>query len=569
MNEQGRIYTVHVCDIKTRSTRTIYRGSCPCGSDFELKPWHVSYAYSNPSRGVRYICCGHREYVENVPKKMPPVTTGWRLKRYIYGHNKTDTGIRLTKTKEMYRMFDKDGAQAEEKKELNYTISIDVQKPVVEFINNQGKVQSIDKVPQNFSVRYTQKPVQGGSDLNAVPDLAIQRYNELYPQHRLLCDSEERDLMSHNIRTYGHAGRYHNYSGSFVERLVVLEDVLRLARACPNLTLLPQAGLHSFFIDIATNAGDLYRIGKGKTSFERCVDEVAKRYNLDITASRPHEIFNVSKRSLEILRRAHSYTGLHHVSQARDIASRCGISLYDLQEAVRRIPDGIERYELPPRMLDGAELFRGDSLGQIEFLVDGHAYDIHQLAAYADRCMLYQGITRREEVFNLLTDYIRMCDALGIEDYERYPRALKKAHDVVLMQYRTVDKERLDGDLKKVAEELEELEFIHGDYQIKIPRTSHDIRAEGQRLSHCVGGIHAQRMAKREQIVFFVRKIDEPDVPLVTMAASTDMDQRVVPKIRVIQARGRSNSYPSKEIVDFLNKWSKSSNKYNIEIRQM
>lgn len=64
----------------------------------------------------------------------------------------------------------------------------------------------------------------------------------------------------------------------------------------------------------------------------------------------------------------------------------------------------------------------------------------------------------------------------------------------------------------KLAKDIEKSD---GEYEIVFPPTGKDIKTEGRVLHHCVGG-YVDKVAAGKTMIFYVRKVDEPDIRLYT-----------------------------------------------------
>ena len=76
---------------------------------------------------------------------------------------------------------------------------------------------------------------------------------------------------------------------------------------------------------------------------------------------------------------------------------------------------------------------------------------------------------------------------------------------------------------------------------IVTPESSGDLEAEGKALSHCVR-TYAERMAKGETTIVFVRKAEDPGTPFYTMEIKDG---------QVVQLRGKHNCAPTPDVMKF------------------
>lgn len=152
-------------------------------------------------------------------------------------------------------------------------------------------------------------------------------------------------------------------------------------------------------------------------------------------------------------------------------------------------------------------------------------------------------------------DYISDCRKLGlnIESSDiRYPTDLSKAHTRTAALVKIEDNRDMDERIREVYERCREYcEFSDGDFCIVMPFNTEQIIREGKVQSHCVGG-YAERMAKGEDIILFLRKVIEPDKPFYTIEIRPNLK-----KLELVQCRGYHNEDPDiqtrAKVDEFLN----------------
>lgn len=122
-----------------------------------------------------------------------------------------------------------------------------------------------------------------------------------------------------------------------------------------------------------------------------------------------------------------------------------------------------------------------------------------------------------------------------------FPKNLKAAHDRAEAMRQARELEEKAKKNAKLAEQLNTLkikrkilEFSIGDYFIRQPVSTDEIVAEGQKLSHCVGG-YAERHATGKLTIMFLRRKSAPDEPYYTMEVSNDY--------KIVQCRGYKNNW--------------------------
>jgi hypothetical protein len=164
-------------------------------------------------------------------------------------------------------------------------------------------------------------------------------------------------------------------------------------------------------------------------------------------------------------------------------------------------------------------------------------------------------------------DYARACLYLELDMSQQknlYPKEFKKWHDIRIDQYATAEalkkaerEKEFAMQFSSVANKYISLERnAKEDYIAVIAKTPVELVKEGSSLNHCVGRMNYDRkMAREETLIFFIRKKNEPDTPLVTIEYSLKSKQ-------VLQCYGDNDSNPAEDIHIFVyKKWLPYANK--------
>ena len=151
-------------------------------------------------------------------------------------------------------------------------------------------------------------------------------------------------------------------------------------------------------------------------------------------------------------------------------------------------------------------------------------------------------------------DYLDECEKLDFDMTDSrvlYPTDLLTAHvhTSSLLKIKT-DQETEIG-VMKVYEQYSGLcSYDNGKFCVVVPKSCEDIILEGKRQSHCVGN-YIERVAKGEDIILFVRRSAEKDVPFYTMEI-----RPVMSRLDIVQCRGYHNEdaspYVRAEVDAFL-----------------
>lgn len=120
---------------------------------------------------------------------------------------------------------------------------------------------------------------------------------------------------------------------------------------------------------------------------------------------------------------------------------------------------------------------------------------------------------------NLYSDYLDQCIRFGYNLHDTaisLPHNFHVIHDRLSMQIEVQETEELLRDFEKNYSDRLCYEYSDNGLIVRLPRSIEEIIHEGSVLSHCVGG-YAERHAKGQTTIVFLRKADEPDKPYYTM----------------------------------------------------
>lgn len=140
-----------------------------------------------------------------------------------------------------------------------------------------------------------------------------------------------------------------------------------------------------------------------------------------------------------------------------------------------------------------------------------------------------------QDVFDAYRDYLEAAWLLGqCLEHSRviYPENLRAAHDEATEQLmERQPPAAAENAAVRGAARLKKYSFEMDGLRIVFPLTAASIRREGKALEHCVGG-YAERHIKGVVTILFLRKVQEPNKPYVTI----EMDGN-----RIVQIHGYQN----------------------------
>ncbi|UUV46269.1 PcfJ domain family protein [Bacillus phage vB_BanS-Thrax2] len=229
------------------------------------------------------------------------------------------------------------------------------------------------------------------------------------------------------------------------------------------------------------------------------------------------------------------------------------LGLYNLeqvQKALKKI-DGNRFRELVEIIKDESDIpTLCNTLDKLIEIHDTYGYNnIKKLTLYLFReIRMHQGIDNPSHGATLLRDYIRMSKGLEL-DFEKYPKSLKKEHDITQMNYKVQESEIKRKQFREAVanEEYNFLKAQGKEFSIVSPVEMDDLIKEGNDLSHCVASYVNDVVSDRCKIVF-LRKTETIDSPLATVEIRGG---------NIRQARGFANRRLTQTELTFLREWAK------------
>jgi len=260
--------------------------------------------------------------------------------------------------------------------------------------------------------------------------------------------------------------------------------------------------------------------------------------NLNKDASTPHQMLNISKHSLKMLKKLSP----NDIGIIKSAGSAYHVNI-NLSENLHKFALLVTEDKIPW----SADSFRIYSNSRFQDLIHVHNYDIQRLMGYLTQDLIQYQAIKPIEGLNLLSDYIRTCRLLDVTP-DKYPKSLKLRHDVAAMHYREVKDEILAAKLKERLDSKEYKKLagkVSKDYVLVAPRDAKDFEHEHDVLRHCIN-TYKERVAKGETTILFFRSRRDEQTPLVTVEVCNGA---------IRQVRGKHNRRPSDEERKALEGW--------------
>ncbi len=166
-------------------------------------------------------------------------------------------------------------------------------------------------------------------------------------------------------------------------------------------------------------------------------------------------------------------------------------------------------------------------------------------------------------------DYIRNLKQLNyiLDNSYLFPKDFRKEKDRVTLEYiqKTSNNEK-DAKKTLIIKKISSLirgnnelsKWINGEngLQIYVPESVEDLRLEGMRLHNCIG-TYCDRIANKNTLVFFVRKLSDPDKEYVAFEYNSNG--------RIVQIRENRNEVcKNNNVIDFVNAFCNKLNSINV-----
>ena len=170
-------------------------------------------------------------------------------------------------------------------------------------------------------------------------------------------------------------------------------------------------------------------------------------------------------------------------------------------------------------------------------------YSLGKFINYVINETINQGYSSVNDFIQELSDYLRMCYTDNIKP-TLYSSYLKQTHDITSRNHKV-----------KVEKEQEEMfqsrykdfkPYKSKEYSVIAPKTSTDLKKEGDALNHCVAS-YIKRVIDGECLILFLRKDVEESLVTLEIRHNT-----------IVQVRGLHNRKPTKNETESLQAFAKA-----------
>lgn len=160
-------------------------------------------------------------------------------------------------------------------------------------------------------------------------------------------------------------------------------------------------------------------------------------------------------------------------------------------------------------------------------------------------------VTQNAMFFRDYKDYLNECNILGMDMKNKktlFPADLRAAHEETSKRIRIESDKLIVENFARFTKEITQMEkpYSYGEYIIRPAESPEELHRESEILHHCVR-TYAEKVAKGNTAILFIRLAEKPDEPLFTLELNKDR--------KIVQCRGLRNcSYP-KDVAEFIKHW--------------
>ena len=275
-----------------------------------------------------------------------------------------------------------------------------------------------------------------------------------------------------------------------------------------------------------------------KAGFENIAADVIYRDGfsdaLDEMQTKTHRILRVEKQDVPVLQEQKAGVSLLKKYQAYvaiHLRGRGVLFQWQLHHKVSEIPADIFQYLTAEKFVHYMEA---------------------QFPIYCEKrpANVYRDPTMETLVITYV-DYLHMCRRQAYDMKEKsvlFPKNCAAAHDRETERIQKIN----DAQKNKAfgiayADFARKAALSNEELQIVCPKRANDLVAEGRALHHCVGS-YIDRVAEGRCLIVFVRRVEEPKKPYVTVEVRDG---------KIAQIHGDHNSDPTEEVKKFVDLWSR------------
>lgn len=210
----------------------------------------------------------------------------------------------------------------------------------------------------------------------------------------------------------------------------------------------------------------------------------------------------------------------------------------------------MKKHDITKEQLEVLRIYPTKDIRKINFLCK-HKYVIEEIKEYTslDNFIKYFR-TKKLKDSHIYKDYLGFAKKLGLDLKNKkylFPAKLKTMHDLYEKQIKIMEQERITKCIEKRLETLMKNVFKNNEFIIFPASSVAELVEESKQQNNCVR-TYAERYADGNCDIYFMRKIDTPNISLVTVEVRNN---------KVVQKRTKNNEKTNKKQDKFLDTWQK------------
>lgn len=300
-------------------------------------------------------------------------------------------------------------------------------------------------------------------------------------------------------------------------------------------------GFHNFFLNIKSNKKIQIIINGGLDCYilRDCIEYGTISNTIDINENKLHKILKINKRYLELIKE--NLLGQIGLKRIQEICLKLDrLNTNDYNYLINIIKEEVDAPNI--------EHFLRNTNAYLE-LIDKYNYNPQKLMKYLARDIkLEQGISSLVEGAMLLKDLNKMSTVMELKLNERFPKSLKKDHDILMMNYNANKSELKKKEFSLVVndEKYKSKIYKNKKYRIIAPQEPSDVIKEGKAMANCVAS-YIDDIIKEKCKIYFMRSTENSNKSLITIEVRGD---------KIVQAKSFANRRIDDESRIFITEWA-------------
>lgn len=211
--------------------------------------------------------------------------------------------------------------------------------------------------------------------------------------------------------------------------------------------------------------------------------------------------------------------------------------------------DFMKKYNIDGHELAVLKLYRKKDIDGLKVLSKFYINDLEEISKYIKLEKIVNYVKGKKNFnMNMYKDYLAFLKELKIDLKDKryiFPENLKEKHDEYSKKIMIKNNEKVNRDIKRRYKQLKNNIYSNKTYIIKPAESFNSLEDESEQQNHCVRN-YAEKYAKGQCDIYFMRKLKEPKKSLVTIEVKDG---------KIVQSRIKNNDLPNTSQKRFIKKW--------------